>query len=168
MEEAIKNKSIIDLDMAPNWDNMYCGICLQMNDEVLLMLNFNEEFGEFDGFTLLKSEDLGQFRAWESEEYSSLINDNKDEFINSISTEDYSDFKTALSNLSNELISIFTYDDTETYYVGKIEKINKDSIVMKLMNERSEWIDSEKFDLDEISYVGFRTAYEVELAEDAK
>ena len=163
MEEAVRNKSIIDIDMLPNWDRIYCGICLSINDKILLMLNFNEELGEFDGFTLLKSKDLGKYRAWEIDEYSELKNDNKDKLIKSIRLEDFTDLKSALSNLSEELISIFTYDDTESYFVGKIEKINEDSIVLKLINESSEWIGSEEFNFDEISYIGFRTAYEQEL-----
>jgi len=163
MEEAVKNKSIIDIDMLPNWDSIYCGICLLINDQIILILNFSEELEKFDGYTLLKSKDLGKYRTWELEEYSQLKNDNKDEFINSINIEDFSDLKSALSNLTNELISVFTYDDTESYFVGQIEKINKNSIVLKLINESSEWIESEKFDFDEISYIGFRTTYEIEL-----
>jgi len=163
MEEAIKNKSIIDIDMLPNWDAIYCGICLQINDLILLMLNFNKELGKFDGFTLLKSKDLGKYRIWETEEYSQVQNDNREELINSINFEYFSNLKTALSNLKGELISVFTYDSTESYFVGKIEKINQSSIVLKLINESSEWIKSEIFNFDEISYVGFRTAYELEI-----
>lgn len=163
MEEALKNKSIIEIDMLPKWDKIYCGICLLINDQAILMLNFNDESGEFDGYTLLKSDDLSKYRIWELDEYSELKNDNREQFLSIVNIEDYSDLKTAFSNLTDELISIFTYDNTESYFVGKIEEINKNSILLKLINESSEWIETEKFDFDEISYIGFRTGYELEL-----
>lgn len=163
MKEAIENRLIIQIDMLPNWDSIYCGICLLSNDQVILMLNFNHELGEFDGFSILKNKDLSKYRFWDSEDYAQLKNDNSAKFIHSIAIEDFSDIKSALSNLTNELISIFTYVDTESYYVGQIEKINKNSIDLKLLDENAEWLETEKFDFDEISYIGFRTNYEFEL-----
>ena len=160
MLEAIQKKLIIDIDMFPNWNHIYCGICLLMNDEIIVMLNFNEDVGSFDGYTILKNKDLSKFRYWESQEYAQLKNDNKEELINAINTEHYSNLITALSHLSHELISIFTYDNTESYFVGQIEKINPKSVQLKLINEGSEWIVSKKIKLDKISYIGFRTSYE--------
>jgi hypothetical protein len=165
MEEAVKNKAIIDIDMQPNWDSIYCGICLSINDQNILMLNFNEELGAFDGFTLLNTKDLGKYRTWELDEYTELKNDNKDKLLSSIRVEDFKDLKSALSNLTEELISIFTYEDNESFFVGKIEKMNENSFVLKLINEDSEWIGSQEFEFDEISYLGFRTVYEYELTQ---
>lgn len=163
MKDIIKQKLLIDIDTAPNWKKVYSGICLLVNSEIILLLNFNDETSEFDGYSILKNKDFKKYRVWEKEDYTKLKNDNSTELIKEIEIEDFSDLLSSLRNLMTELIAIFTYDDEESYYVGKILSINDSMIELKLIDEDSKWVDTEIINLEEISYVGFRTSYETEL-----
>jgi hypothetical protein len=163
LEEIIKQKLIIDIDTAPNWDKVYSGICLALNQEIILLLNYNDDTFEFDGFSILKVKDFEKYRVWEKEDYKELKNDNSKEQIKDLNLEMFTDLKTSLTNLKPELIAIYTYDDENSYFVGKIENFEGEMIDLKLISENSEWLDNRKIDLNEISYIGFRTSYEKEL-----
>ena len=163
MKDIIEQKLVIDIDTAPNWDKVYSGICLVANSEIVLLLNFNEETAEFDGFTIVKNKDFEKYRVWEKDDYAELKNDNSAELLKTINVECFSDLKSSLKNLMSELIAIYTYDDEESYFVGKILSINDSSIELKLIDKDSKWTNKEKIKIKEISYVGFRTAYETKL-----
>ena len=163
MEEIIKQKLIIDIDTAPNWDKVYSGICLALNQEIILLLNYNDDSFEFDGFSILKVKDFEKYRIWEKEEYKELKNDNSKEEIINLNLEKFIDLKTSLTNLKSELIAIYTYDDENSYFVGKIENLDDKIVELKLISQDSEWLDNRKIDLKNISYIGFRTSYEKEL-----
>ena len=62
-----------------------------------------------------------------------------------------------------ELIAIFTADDDDSYYVGKIENLTDTVLTLKLISETSKWIDSKDIKIKDITYVGFDTSYETEL-----
>ena len=47
MEELAEQRLIIDIDLAPNVDDVYTGKCLVANSEIVMLLNFDEEDGEF-------------------------------------------------------------------------------------------------------------------------
>ena len=167
MENIIKQKLVIDIDTAPNWDNVYSGICLVANPEVVVLLNFNDDSGEFDGFSMLKGKDSEKYRIWDEEDYQDLKNNNSEVLLKGFNAGHFRDFKTALSNLKSELIAIYTYDDEESYYVGKIVSLDADTLEIHLLNENSEWMETEKINYDEISYIGFKASYEQELLKKA-
>ena len=163
MEDIIKQKLVIDIDTPPNWDNVCSGICLVANQEIILLLNFNDESGEFDGFSIFKNTDFERYRIWNKEDYFELKNDNSFKLLEKTNFDDFIDFKTSFNLLSTELVSIYTYTDEDSFYVGRILSINKDSVEIKLIDKESKWTDIETIALDEISCVEFRSSYEMEL-----
>lgn len=163
MEDIIKQKLVIDIDTAPNWDKVYSGICLVANSEIIMLLNFNDETGEYDGFSILKNKDFKKYRIWEKEDYTELKNDNSKEQLKNLNIQDFTDLKSSFRSLISELIAVYTYADQESYFVGKVLSINNRWIELKLIDKESKWIDNKKIELDKISYVGFRTSYEIEL-----
>jgi len=167
MKELIEQRKIIDIDTAPNTDNVYTGICLVANTEIVMLLNFNEETGEFDGFTIIKNEDFEQYREWEEEEYSEVKNDNSESLIAAIDVNDFPDMETAFRTLTSELVSIFTYDDEDSYWVGKVLSVTNQEVELHLMTEDAEWSDVVFVEFKDISYLGFATHYEKELKEKA-
>ena len=144
LKDIIKQKLVIDIDTAPNWDKVYSGKCLVANSEIILLLNFNDETGEFDGFSILKNKDFEKYRVWEKEDYAELKNDNSVEQIKGINIDNFCDLKSSLNYLKSELIAIYTYDDEDSYFVGKILSINDSSIELKLINKDSKWTNKEK------------------------
>ena len=163
MDELIKNQSVVDIDTSPNWDKVYSGICLLLNKEILLLLNFNEETSVFDGFTILKNQDFEKYRKWEKSELKNIKTWNNKELLNSINLKNFSSLKSSLEYLKNQLIALYTYNNTEEYYVGKINSISDKSISLKPLDTQSNWLDNETINLDEISYIGFGTSYEKDL-----
>lgn len=164
LEEIIKQKKIIDIDTAPSSDNVYTGMCLVANSKIVMILNFDEENEEFDGFTIVNNKDFKKYRAWEKAEYSELKNDNSESLKAKIDLKKFIDLETSFTYLNSKLVTIFLYDDIDTFFVGKVLAVNNNSVELHLITPDAKWSDRTTFKLSEISYLGFDTSYERDLS----
>lgn len=163
LEELAEQRIIIDIDLAPNVDDVYTGKCLVANSEIVMLLNFDEDNGEFDGFTIVKNIDVEKYRKWEEEDYAELKNDNSESLIANIELKKFKDLESSLQSLTSEFVAIFTYDDEDDFFVGKVLSVNNDSVELYLVDEDSKWTDIEVVKFSDISYLGFDTEYEREI-----
>ncbi|WP_239022014.1 hypothetical protein [Pontimicrobium aquaticum] len=164
MQETIKNRIPIHVDLAPNRDEVYSGICLKSNENIFVFICFNDETKEFDGFAIIRNFEIDKYREWDEEELSEIKNNNYAEFIGKLPLERMNNMSECLSELENEeLIAIFTETDDDSYFVGQIKNLTENEAELKLMNEDAEWTGNEKIKIAEITYIGFRTSIEKEL-----
>ncbi|NME72117.1 hypothetical protein [Flammeovirga aprica] len=164
MENAIKNRIPIHVDLEPNRDEVYSGICLKENNEVFIFICFNDEKKEYDGYAILRSQEIEKYRYWDNEELSDIKNNNYKDFLNKLPLGEMNSFQDCLVKLKEkELIAIFTSDDNDSYYVGNIKNIIDKKVTLRLLSESSEWLDDIEIVIDEITYIGFDTSYEKEL-----
>ena len=163
MEEIAEQRLIIDIDLAPNVDDVYTGKCLVANSEIVMLLNFDEENGKFDGYTIVKNSDVEKYRTWEEKDYAELKNDNSENLVANINLNDFTDLENSLKSLVSEIVSIFTYDDEDSFLVGKILWTTNDLVELHLIDEDSNWSENEIIKLSDISYLGFGTEYEREI-----
>ena len=141
----------------------YSGICIVHNEKICMLLNFNEETGVYDGFTILRNMDVEFYREWGTEDYAELIHDNSDAFLNELNVSDFHDFKSSLEQLDTKLIAVFIENDLDAYYVGKIESLKGDTLSLRLISKDAEWIDVVELDIEAIWYIGFDSTYEKKL-----
>lgn len=160
MEEIAEQRLIIDIDLAPNADAVYTGKCIVANSEIVMLLNFDEENEKFDGYTIVKNSDVEKYRTWQEEDYTELKNDNSESLLANINLKDFKDLEKSLKSLVSEIVSIFTYDNEDSFFVGKILWVTNDSVELHLIDEDSNWSENEIIKLNDISYLGFETEYE--------
>ena len=160
MEELAEQRLIIDIDLAPNVNDVYSGKCLVANSEIVMLLNFDEENGEFDGFTIVKNSDVEKYRTWEEEDYAELKNDNSERLIANIDLKNFTDIESSLISLISEFVAIFIYGEEDDFFVGKILSVKSDSVELHLVDEDSKWNEIEIIKFSDISYLGFDTQYE--------
>jgi hypothetical protein len=166
MNKAIDNSIPLDVDLYPNRDKVYSGICIKETEEIFIFICFNEETKIYDGYAIIRSKEIEKFRYWDEEEMADLKKDNHDDFMNVLPLSKMNTFYDCLNVLIDQkLISIFTEKDNDSFYVGKILDLNEHEVRLKLINEDSEWIDNESFKINEITYIGFATSYEEKLQE---
>ncbi len=164
MQDAIKNSIPIHVDLQPNRDELYSGICLKSNDKIFIFICFNDETKEFDGYAIIRNYEIDKYREWDEEELSEIENNNYAEFIGKLPLEKMNSMSECLSELKNEkFIALFKEYDDDSYFVGRIENLSENKVELKLLNEDAEWIGNEKIKIEEITYIGFRTSYEKEL-----
>jgi hypothetical protein len=164
MVNEIKNKIPIHVDLSPNRDEVYSGICLKSNDEIFIFICFNEETKEFDGFAIIRNYEIEQYREWDKEELDEIKNNNYSDFINKLPLEKMNNIFECLTQLKNEkLIAIFNEEDDDSYFVGQVSNLSKNKLELKLLNKDAEWIENKEIEIKEITYIGFRTSYEIEL-----
>ena len=148
----------------PTRDEVYTGICLKENSEVFIFICFNEETFEFDGIAIIRSQEIENFRYWDEEELAEIKNNNYNDFINVIPVDEINSFKQCFDVLkSKELIAVFTEDDDEHYYIGKLIMHDKNCIVLHLLDDDAKWLNPKKIAIKEITYIGFGSSYEKEL-----
>ena len=163
MEEIAEQRLIIDIDLAPNVDAVYTGKCIVANSEIVMLLNFNEENEKFDGYIIVKNSDVEKYRTWQEEDYTELKNDNSESLLANINLKDFTDLEKSLKSLVSEIVSIFTYDNEDSFFVGKILWVTNDSVGLHLIDEDSNSSENEIIKLNDISYLGFNTEYEREI-----
>lgn len=164
IQETIKNRIPIHVDLAPNRDEVYSGICLKSNGKIFVFICFNEDSKEFDGYAIIRNFEIEKYREWDEEELSEIKNNNFTEFIGKLPLEKMNNIFECLSELKDEeLIAIFTETEDDSYFVGQIKDLTENEVELKLMSEDAEWIGSEKIKISEITYIGFRTSIEKEL-----
>ena len=128
-----------------------------------MLLSFDEENGKFDGYTIVKNIDVEKYRTWEEEDYAELKNDNSESLLANINLKNFKDLEKSLKSLVSEIVSIFTYDNEDSFFVGKILWVTNDSVELHLIDEDSNWSENEIIKLNDISYLGFNTEYEREI-----
>ncbi len=169
MEEAIQSRNPIDIDLGPNWDEIYSGICLKTNNEIFILMNFNEELNQYNGFSIFRTQDIQQYRLWEKEEITSIKKDNHKTLLNRYPWEKWNSIYDCLNHLSNtELVAIFTKEDTHSYFVGRIDHINPTSLSLEPIDKNAKWVKTRTIPLESIIYVGFDTEYEKQLLSKSK
>ncbi len=164
MENEIKNRIPIHVDLQPHRDELYSGICLKSTNKIFIFICFNDETKEFDGFAIIRNYEIDKYREWDEEELSEIKNYNYAEFIGKLPLEKMNNMFESLSVLKNEkLISIFVESDDNSYFVGQIKNLSENEVELKLLNEDAEWIRNEKIKIDHITYIGFGTSIEKKL-----
>jgi len=163
MEEIAEQRLIIDIDLTPNVDAVYTGKCIVANSEIVMLLNFDEENEKFDGYIIVKNSDVEKYRTWQEEDYTELKNDNSENLLANINLKDFKDLEKSLKSLVSEIVSIFTYNNEDSFFVGKILWVTNDSVELHLIDEDSNWSENEIIKLNDISYLGFETEYEREI-----
>jgi hypothetical protein len=160
VEYLAEKRLVIDVDLAPNVDAVYTGMCLISNSEIILLLNFDEAKGEFDGFTIVKNDDVEKYRTWNENNYLELKNNNSKDLIAKIDLNSFLDIATSLKSLRSKLVSTFTYDDEDSFYLAKVISVKNECVELHLIDEDSNWIDIKVIKFSDINYIGFDTQYE--------
>ncbi len=145
----------------------YFGLCIAYNEEILVLLNFNEETSVYDGFTIFRNYDVEFYREWDSVDFAKLKQDNSEALLNDIDLSCIKSFESAFQYLNSKLIAVYTYNDLESYYVGKVESLIGNELSLQLITKEAEWIDFIKLNIESIWYIGFDSTYEKQLIKDA-
>ena len=154
----------IDVALDAQKQIIYSGIEYYSNDEILLLINFNEESGEYDGYSVFRMKDIYAYSEWIQEDFEEVKKDNSWYYKNKFKIESSLNFELALQKGSKYgLIAFFTDIKDKDYYVGKLKSIEGSEAVFNLIDEEKDWTGLKKFNLSEICYFGFATSYELEL-----
>ncbi len=158
IKQLIENKSIIEIDLDPSYETSYVGICLK-DDEVTILVNFNEANLTLDGYSIFRCSDIYMYRECDCQDY--LI-----EELNTLSSKiDISVFNSFSESLLHAsqfgLIAFFENGDLDTYFVGYLNNIKEQLCTFDLIDEKGKNIGSKKIDIDSIVYFSFYTKYEI-------
>ena len=167
MEKASANSTPIYVDMLPTRDEFFTGICLKANEEIFLLVTFDDSMGCYDGLTLLRNQEIGNFRYLEEEELAAIEINNWQGFVAGLpigTINSFVDFYKWIKT-SGKLISIFSEEYNEGFFVGKVQNVLKDTIEIRLIDEMGKWLNTEIISIDSIDSISFDSHYETEILE---
>jgi hypothetical protein len=157
----MKLHQLIDIDLYPNKDLIYSGVCLKKNAQIFVLLNYKVKKRCFDGFTVFRSDEITKYRYWTDREIARIKKDNRQDFQSILPLERIKTFYSVLNSLSRDnLISFFTNNKNDTYQVGKIIGLTRNNLTLRLIDQEGNWIGTRKIKLVHINYFSFLTDYE--------
>jgi len=166
MQNAITNKTPIHVDLRPDRDEVHSGICIKHTPNVYISVGFNDELGQFDGYAILRGDEIQQYRYWDEEELKEIKTNNFSDFEGKLPIELINTFYDCLNELTEiELVAIFTDEDENSNFVGKIISINPEEIEFKLIDDEANWMETITIEIEDINYIGFDSSYEKQLLE---
>lgn len=169
MKNAIQNKTPIIIELLPNRDVSYIGICLKESYEVFILIGLNEDCQEYDGIIILHSQEIEEYRYLDNEELSKIKNNNYHEFVDILPLDKMNTFHECLDILKEkELIAIYTAEDDESYYVGKIKILSNNNVIFELIDEDSKWLKPKSIAIKDITYIGLDSNYDKQLVDKIK
>jgi hypothetical protein len=161
----MKLNKLIDIDLSPTRDILYSGLCLKENRHVFILVNYDIKTKCFDGFSVFRAKEISKYRNWTRNEISKIKKDNRGDFKSALPIENMNTFYSTLKYLDKGmLISIFTDNLNDEYFVAKIISLTKDAIALKLIDQNGKFIRTKRLKLADINYFSFLTSYEKQLA----
>lgn len=162
LETAIVQQRIIDLRLFD--DRLYyTGVCLQATRQLVVIVNYDSEQKQFDGFTIFRNADFEQYRVCSKKETPLRIN-NLHEFSERYPQQRLRTFYSWLKYLQGRgLFAFYTGQDFESYFVGQIIAVNRKQVRVRGMDKKGTWIGYKTFDIAAIDFFSFDTTYEKRL-----
>lgn len=158
------DKKIVDIDFSPNRDLLYSGYCIKQTRQVLILVNYETRTKYFDGFTVFRPKEITKYRFWVKTEIQKIKKDNRKELVSMLNVDKMNTFYSCLKSLDKDsLISFFTDNITNEYFVAKITKLTRASATLKLIDQNSKWTSTKTLKLADINYFSFLTKYEQKL-----
>ncbi len=158
------NNKLIDIDFLPNRDLLYGGYCIKQNRQILILVNYDTRAKSFDGYSVFRPKEITKYRNWTPAEIRKIKTDNRKIFQSALTLDKMNSFYSTLKSLDNgTLISFFTDNLTDEYYVAKITGLTRDTATLKLIDKKSKWTTTKKLKLADINFFSFLTTYEKRL-----
>jgi len=163
LETAIKCKKCIDVDATILKERYYSGIGISLSESITVLINIYRN--RLDGYTLIKTDDIKKYRIWDEEEVSKLKNLTVlKKYLGQIDLAKFQILEQCLEYLKSHIDLIAVWNNEEkAYYVGKLIRINKKTITLKLLSESAKWQNEKRISIDKILQISFGTSYERRL-----
>ena len=163
LEEIIKEKRLIDVNLFSSQEVSYTGVCLKANKNIWILVNYDFKKKAFNGFTVFRNNIVETFSLWKKTAIV-LKRNNLTEFTD---FHPLTNAKTLYSSLKwgkkFGLVAIFTETNTRSYFVGKIILLNPRCIILRLITTEGKWSIKKTINLKEIYFISFYTDYEIIL-----
>jgi hypothetical protein len=164
MEEYIPQNIPIFIALDKEREHVHSCICIKSNKYVFIVVNYNEETNEFDGFNVFRYKDIHAHCLWDEEDKAEVKNYNFESFLSQINLDKMNSFYSTLKEAAKTgLIAIFTGLGDDDYYEGKLLLIDRNKVTFRLINQDKKWTRKKTLKINEIAYFSFGTEYEKEL-----
>jgi len=167
--QAVTKKKVVDVDLNPEEIEVYSGVCLKYTKDIFVLVNYNEDVGNFDGYTLLRGEEIMEYRLWDKQDLKDIEDYNIKDFDYKLPLDKLNNFHDSLAFLQEKkLIALFIKEEQDHCFVGKIKSLSKKEVTLTLIDTGGNWVNDQIILINDIAYIGFETSYERELIQKIK
>lgn len=145
-------------------DDYIDGFVVGMGPEFIIIHNFDQENVMLKGYAVIRIEDIGKYTVFDDEECFFLkalqLRKQIPRPVPNIKLTDYYELFHSIDINQYPLIAIERekLDDT-ICFIGKIFKITKNTITLKKIGSNGRWIDKGRYNLFDITKIGFGGGY---------
>jgi hypothetical protein len=158
------HNQLIDLAFSTGSDHIHSGYCIRQSRHIVVLNNFDTRTKRFDGFTVFRVRNISGYRPWTEEQTKSIKKDERQEQIAQIDPDKMNTLYSVLQSLGKEnLVAVFTENETSDYWVARITALTKEAVTLKLVDTDGEWMGTKKVKIDQIDSLSFLTKYEKRL-----
>lgn len=164
LQAIIQQQTVIEIS---TFDDrlLYSGACLRADEELWIIVNFEEEKGCFDGYTVFRNDDVDAYFV-DEEEPVAVPQNNLQEYADLRRFGSFSTFEDFFRSVSaTHLVAIFDEVAVDSYYVGKVLSAGPEDFEVQLYTEEGEKGSLVRMAFSELKYFSFDTKYDRALAE---
>lgn len=160
----MKENSLVDLDFAPKQDLVYSGKLIKVNRQICVLVEYDERKKRFAGVSIFRTKNISRYRLWSRDERSSIKQNNVLEYTELLELSKMSTLYSSLKHIDqNRLISFFTDNNIEDYWVGRIVNVNRTVVTVRTVDKQGKSYATRKLPIKSIDYIGFLSDYEKRL-----
>ncbi len=100
MKSMVIDNKFIEIKINLCEDLIYRGLCVNYKSEILNMVNYDEESGSFDRYTIFRNENVEDVCLWDEDEINGMRINNWSEYIDRLSLEEMTTFYSSLKAAS--------------------------------------------------------------------
>lgn len=152
---------LIEVNFEKDSHKVFEGAFIKATAGLYVMLQFDSDRGRFDGIAVFRNKDVIQWRTLLKREEKRIKLDNRQEVMGQYDFASMKTFYSVLQQLSSrELVGVYTDPQWVSFYVGKVLRLDRSSVLLRLVNTKGTWSNSKKLALTDIHHMVLGDSYE--------
>lgn len=152
---------MIDVNFEKDSDKVFEGAFIKATVGLYVMMQFDPDHGRFEGIVVFRNRLVKQWRTWLKREEKRIKLDNRQELMGQYDFARMKTFYSVLQQLSSrELVGVYTDPQWASFYVGKVLRLDRSAVLLRLVTTNGTWSNRKKFALADIHHMVLGDSYE--------
>jgi hypothetical protein len=164
LKDIILKRRIIEIELFGG-TVFYSGVCLKANDSFWLIVNYDIDKGIFDGFTVLRNEDVDSYSVY----IKKTLLLKKENFLSDHikllpDLNEINSFQSCLISIfSFKIIAYFLEKNIDSYYVGLLKQVKENKLYIQTIYTDFTLGKMKIIQIKKIHFFSFETYYEKKI-----
>ena len=156
-----KAGQLIEVNFEQDSEEVFVGAFIKATVGLYVMMQFDADQGRFEGVAVFRNQHVKQWRTWLKREEKRIKLDNRQDVMGQYDFVRMKTFYSVLQQMSaRELVGVYTDPQWAYFSVGKVLRLDRASVLMRLVNTDGSWSNRKKFALADVHHMVLGDSYE--------